>query len=47
MIIINVYYNWDTYNIIIWGVKKCEAKNQQLKALIFNKAKKSTNKSAT
>ena len=33
---------------IKWGVKKCEAKkNQQLKALISNKAKKSVNESAT
>ena len=31
-----------------WGVKKSEAKkNQQLKALISNKAKKSVNESAT
>ena len=31
-----------------WGVKKCEAKkNQRLKALISNKAKKSVNESAT
>jgi len=29
-----------------WGVKKCQAKkNQQLKALISNEAKKSANKS--
>ena len=31
-----------------WGVKKSEAKkNQRLKALISNKAKKSVNESAT
>ena len=31
-----------------WGVKKCEAKkNQRLKTLILNKAKKSVNESAT
>ena len=31
-----------------WGVKKCKAKkNQRLKALISNKAKKSVNESAT
>ena len=30
-----------------WGVKKCEAKkNQRLKTLISNKAKKSVNESA-
>ena len=38
----------DMLNKNTWGVKKCEAKeNQQLKALISNKAKKSVNESAT
>ena len=38
----------DELNKNTWGVKKCEAKkNQQLKALVSNKAKKSVNESAT
>ena len=38
----------DMLNKNTWGVKKCEAKkNQRLKALISNKAKRSVNESAT